>query len=82
MINTICCVIDVQALIRITKKEGDWWTGVLADGPEPGGLFPSNYVRPAEAGELPSSSGAQSVAAYDPAPAPVAAPVSVSFFLA
>lgn len=29
----------------VTKKEGDWWTGVIADR---SGIFPSNYVQKAD----------------------------------
>lgn len=29
-------------LILVTKKDGDWWTGMLG---EKSGVFPSNYVR-------------------------------------
>ncbi|MBN3298282.1 ITSN1 protein, partial [Amia calva] len=30
-------------VILVTKKEGDWWTGVVGDKT---GVFPSNYVKP------------------------------------
>ncbi|XP_063298170.1 intersectin-2 isoform X2 [Pelobates fuscus] len=30
-------------IIRVTHKDGDWWTGVID---EKTGIFPSNYVRP------------------------------------
>ncbi|XP_036396037.1 intersectin-1-like isoform X2 [Megalops cyprinoides] len=30
-------------VIAVTKKEGDWWTGVVGDKT---GVFPSNYVKP------------------------------------
>jgi hypothetical protein len=33
------------ALITVTGKAGDWWTGRLADGTQ--GVFPFNYVEPA-----------------------------------
>uniref|UniRef100_A0A8C9U095 Intersectin-1 n=1 Tax=Scleropages formosus TaxID=113540 RepID=A0A8C9U095_SCLFO len=32
-------------VILVTRKEGDWWTGVVGDR---SGVFPSNYVRPRE----------------------------------
>ncbi|XP_063067852.1 intersectin-1 isoform X2 [Engraulis encrasicolus] len=32
-------------LITVTKKEGDWWTGVVGGRT---GVFPSNYVKPKE----------------------------------
>ncbi|KAG2456681.1 ITSN1 protein, partial [Polypterus senegalus] len=32
-------------VILVTKKEGDWWTGVVGDKT---GVFPSNYVKPKE----------------------------------
>ena len=31
--------------INITKKEGDWWTGVIGDRT---GIFPANYVKKVE----------------------------------
>lgn len=30
-------------VIVVTKKEGDWWTGVVSGKT---GVFPSNYVKP------------------------------------
>ena len=30
-------------VIAVLKKEGDWWTGAVADRT---GVFPSNYVKP------------------------------------
>ena len=30
-------------IITVTKKEGDWWTGVVGGRT---GVFPSNYVKP------------------------------------
>lgn len=32
-------------VMLVTKKEGDWWTGVIADR---SGIFPSNYVQKAD----------------------------------
>ncbi len=31
--------------IRVTKKDGDWWTGCIGDRT---GVFPANYVQPKE----------------------------------
>ncbi|XP_067141065.1 intersectin-1 isoform X2 [Centruroides vittatus] len=36
-------------IVLVTKKEGDWWTGVI-DGRS--GIFPSNYVRTMLPGEM------------------------------
>ncbi|XP_036400714.1 intersectin-1 isoform X2 [Megalops cyprinoides] len=36
-------------VIVVTKKEGDWWTGVVGDKT---GVFPSNYVKPKDAEAL------------------------------
>lgn len=33
-------------VILVTKKEGDWWTGTIADR---NGIFPANYVEKCEA---------------------------------
>ena len=41
---------EANELIRITKKEGEWWTGEISA--DRIGVFPSNYVRPAEADEI------------------------------
>lgn len=30
-------------VITVTKKEGDWWTGIVGGKT---GVFPSNYVKP------------------------------------
>uniref|UniRef100_T1IY47 Intersectin-1 n=1 Tax=Strigamia maritima TaxID=126957 RepID=T1IY47_STRMM len=32
-------------VIMVTKKDGDWWTGIIGDRV---GVFPSNYVKPAD----------------------------------
>lgn len=32
-------------VVLVTKKDGDWWTGVIADRT---GIFPSNYVQKAD----------------------------------
>lgn len=32
-------------MVTVTKKDGDWWTGVIGDRT---GVFPSNYVQKAE----------------------------------
>lgn len=29
-------------VVLVTKKDGDWWTGVIGDR---SGMFPSNYVQ-------------------------------------
>lgn len=29
-------------VVLVTKKDGDWWTGVIGDR---SGIFPSNYVQ-------------------------------------
>ena len=36
---------SVGEMIRVTKKDGDWWTGVIGSRT---GVFPSNYVKKAE----------------------------------
>ncbi|XP_042312379.1 intersectin-1 isoform X3 [Sceloporus undulatus] len=40
-------------LILVTKKDGDWWTGMLGDK---SGVFPSNYVRLKDS-EVPGTAG-------------------------
>lgn len=30
-------------IVMVTRKEGDWWTGMVANKT---GVFPSNYVKP------------------------------------
>ncbi|XP_044526168.1 intersectin-1 [Gracilinanus agilis] len=40
-------------VILVTKKDGDWWTGTVADK---SGVFPSNYVRLKDS-EVPGTSG-------------------------
>jgi hypothetical protein len=35
------------ALIKVQKKDGDWWTGSLASDPSVAGVFPSNFVEAA-----------------------------------
>ncbi|XP_070606474.1 intersectin-1 isoform X1 [Erythrolamprus reginae] len=40
-------------LILVTKKDGDWWTGMLG---EKSGVFPSNYVRLKDS-EVPGTAG-------------------------
>ncbi|MGH0133905.1 UNVERIFIED_CONTAM: hypothetical protein FKN15_067391 [Acipenser sinensis] len=35
-------------VILVTRKEGDWWTGVVSDRT---GVFPSNYVKPKDSEE-------------------------------
>ncbi|XP_025021839.1 intersectin-1 isoform X4 [Python bivittatus] len=40
-------------LILVTKKDGDWWTGMLG---EKSGVFPSNYVRLKDS-EIPGTAG-------------------------
>ncbi|KAL7983588.1 hypothetical protein Chor_000464, partial [Crotalus horridus] len=40
-------------LILVTKKDGDWWTGILG---EKSGVFPSNYVRLKDS-EVPGTAG-------------------------
>ncbi|XP_069034836.1 intersectin-1 isoform X5 [Lepisosteus oculatus] len=39
-------------MILVTKKEGDWWTGVVGDKT---GVFPSNYVKPKDSEGIGSS---------------------------
>ena len=39
-------------VIKVTKKDGEWWTGEIGDRT---GVFPSNYVREAEANEIVST---------------------------
>lgn len=29
-------------VVLVTKKDGDWWTGIIGDR---SGIFPSNYVQ-------------------------------------
>uniref|UniRef100_A0A8B9QJA8 Intersectin-1 n=1 Tax=Apteryx owenii TaxID=8824 RepID=A0A8B9QJA8_APTOW len=40
-------------MILVTKKDGDWWTGILGDK---SGVFPSNYVRLKDS-EAPGAAG-------------------------
>lgn len=35
-------IFDVGEVIRVIKKEGDWWTGVINSNT---GIFPANYVQ-------------------------------------
>ena len=35
-------IFDVGEVIRVIKKEGDWWTGVINTNT---GIFPANYVQ-------------------------------------
>lgn len=37
-------VFQANEIIKVIKKEGDWWTGVIGDRT---GIFPSNYVQKA-----------------------------------
>ncbi len=41
---------DTNELIKVVKKEGDWWTGSIGDVRQ--GVFPSNYVRSAQPEEI------------------------------
>jgi len=41
---------DTNELVKVTKKEGDWWTGTIGDVRL--GVFPSNYVRLAQPDEI------------------------------
>jgi len=44
---------DGGILIRVVKKEGDWWTGIIGDKDnQRSGVFPSNYVRLASQEEI------------------------------
>ncbi|CAG2109286.1 unnamed protein product, partial [Medioppia subpectinata] len=43
---------EANELIKVVKKEGDWWTGVISDLRQ--GVFPSNYVRSAQPEEIPN----------------------------
>ncbi|XP_054165582.1 intersectin-1-like isoform X2 [Oppia nitens] len=42
---------DGNELIKVIKKDGDWWTGTI--GELRNGVFPSNYVRVAQIDEIP-----------------------------
>lgn len=50
---------NVDELILVEKKEGDWWTGVIVDRfngklvETRRGIFPSNFVGPARASDIP-----------------------------
>ena len=44
---------DVNEVVKVTKKDGEWWTGEISESRV--GVFPSNYVRPAEPAEIVSS---------------------------
>jgi len=41
---------DVNQLIKVTKKEGEWWTGEIDSNRC--GIFPSNYVKEASSEEM------------------------------
>lgn len=41
---------DVNEVVKVVKKDGDWWTGEITD--ERVGVFPSNYVRAANPQEI------------------------------
>lgn len=41
---------DANELIKVSKKEGDWWTGSITESRQ--GVFPSNYVRAAQPEEV------------------------------
>lgn len=44
---------EANEVVRVTKKEGDWWTGTVQDGTNSRiGVFPSNYVRDATDDEI------------------------------
>lgn len=36
-------IFDAGEEVRVIKKEGDWWTGVIGNR---SGIFPANYVQP------------------------------------
>lgn len=40
---------EAGEVVKVTKKEGEWWTGDISGRT---GVFPSNYVREAEAHEI------------------------------
>ena len=42
---------DINELIYVTKKDGQWWTGEMADGTRKG-IFPCNFVREASEQEI------------------------------
>lgn len=44
---------EVNEVVKVVKKDGEWWTGEISD--DRVGVFPSNYVRPAEADEIVSN---------------------------
>ena len=41
---------DSNELIKVTKKDGEWWTGSIGD--QRTGVFPSNYARLAQPEEM------------------------------
>ncbi|KAI1299300.1 Intersectin-2 [Halotydeus destructor] len=54
---------EANEVIKVTKKEGDWWTGEISASRM--GIFPANYVRPAESIEIPQSSALESSVAFN-----------------
>lgn len=87
---------EVNELIFIEKKDGDWWTGVIVDratGAKDSvrrGVFPSNYVGPAPAEDIPKAQftepvvqkAAVSAASISPSvtkPTPTHQPLDVSY---
>lgn len=49
---------DVNELIKVEKQDGDWWTGIIVDrntgkvDDNRRGIFPSNFVGPADPAEI------------------------------
>lgn len=52
-------------VILVVKKEGEWWTGVIADRT---GIFPSNYVQKADTQVQSMDTFPSPVASLVPAP--------------
>ncbi|XP_072900992.1 intersectin-1 isoform X3 [Hemitrygon akajei] len=61
-------------VILVTKKDGDWWTGVVG---EKVGVFPSNYVRPKDS-EGPGQTGKGGSLGRKPEIAQVIAPYTAT----
>ncbi|XP_059506176.1 intersectin-1 isoform X1 [Stegostoma tigrinum] len=61
-------------VILVTKKDGDWWTGVVG---EKVGVFPSNYVRPKDS-EGPGQTGKSGSLGRKPEIAQVIAPYTAT----
>lgn len=46
-------IFDAGESIRVVKKDGDWWTGVIGTRT---GIFPANYVQPVDNNVAPTNS--------------------------